>query len=167
MLSKAAVQPVPVCGAGGLCGPWAHIQPAAPSPGCSGNCCSARAGGASLHWGPRHKEQRKDEDERIQEKMGSPLQAMSLGELPPRSLRFPKVCPSGLGQLVSGAASAVPWGPGQPDSHHHHPQPPTHPHTPPHRGCWSAGHRWRVGGAALCRWQGPAELDVQAKDTET
>lgn len=37
---------------------------------------------------------------------------ISGGKSPPLSLSFPKVCPSGLGHLLGGAAEAVPWGPG-------------------------------------------------------
>lgn len=58
-------------------------------------------------------------------------------------LSFPKVSPSGPDQLVTGAASAVPQGPG-----HRAAVPPTTTHTP-HRRCQPEEHRWRVAGTTL------------------
>lgn len=59
-------------------------------------------------------------------KVGGPLHAMSPGKSPPLSLSFPKVCPSGLGHLLAGAALAVPRLPAQQSSNPHAPI----PHTP-------------------------------------
>lgn len=59
-------------------------------------------------------------------KDGGPLHAASPDKSPPLSLSFPKVCPSGPGHLLAGAALAVPQHPGQQGSNPHAPI----PHTP-------------------------------------
>lgn len=113
--------------------------------------------------GPRNKAAEKGWGGKDPGKDGDSLTCMSLGKLPPLGFTFPKVCPSGLGQLFTGAASAVPRGPGQPDSSH----PPIHTHTHTH-ATEGAGLQGTDGGsvALLCGWHGLAELDVQARDGE-
>ena len=112
--------------------------------------------------------QRKDREERTQEKDPGFLKFMSLGKSSLLRFSSSKVCPSGPGQMVTGAASAVLWDPGQPDNNQTHTHTDTHTHThihTRHRGYWLAGSRWRVSSATLS-WQGLAELDVQARDSE-
>lgn len=70
--------------------------------------------------------QKKDREERTQEKDPGFLKFMSLGKSSLLRFSSPKVCPSGPGQMVTGAASAVLRDPGQPDSNQIH----THTHMP-------------------------------------
>lgn len=125
-------------------------------PGHRGHLLIARAGGASSCRGVRVAGTARKQGSGSELSKDVESRTCSVSEqVLPLSLSFSKMSPSGPGQLVAGAASAVPPGPSQQEA-----VPPAHT---PHRGCRPAGCRRTVGGILSLQMAGAPQAGPLSK----